>query len=213
LSSDLKRAVMDAYAKIAEDYDRFRKKPFKEVELFLLKSRNLVLDIGTGNGRNLLVCPDGFRKAVGLDLCRSMLDIARRNLSEHGLLGRTDLIVADAAYLPFVNDAFEACINTAVLHHVSNSEFEKAVNEAVRVLKNGGELLCSVWDRKEIENRASGKEGECYIVKWGDVKRFFTAYDIEDLRRVAKLHVISNVFKAHPNCYIWIRKHKKNDAV
>lgn len=198
---------MDTYTKIAEDYDRFRRKPFKEVELFLSKPRNLVLDIGTGNGRNLWGCSGSFKRAVGLDLCRDMLNLARKNLSEYGLLSKTDLIVADATHLPFMTGVFEACINTAVLHHVQTFEFVESVNEAVRVLKIDGEFLCSLWDRREIELRASEKEGECYMVKWGNVKRFFVVHDIEELLRVAKSHIVSNVFKAYPNCYIWIRKH------
>lgn len=207
MAVNLKRSIMDAYTKIAEDYDRFRRKPFKEVELFLSKPRTLILDIGTGNGRNLLIRGEVFKRAVGIDLCRSMLNLARKNLHEHGLWSKVSLVLADATSLPFRECVFDACVNTAVLHHVSSSELGKAINDAVRVLKIGGELLCSVWDKREIETRASEKEEGGYVVKWGNVRRIFIAYDVRDLIEISKSHTTSSVFKAYPNCYMWLKKH------
>ena len=55
---------------------------------------------------------------------------------------RTDFIVAEATALPFEDLSIDTVVMTQVLEHVF--EYEKALSEAVRVLKTDGVMLLSV---------------------------------------------------------------------
>ena len=46
---------------------------------------------------------------------------------------------ADATALPFPDDAFDAVLSWVMLHHTL--EWEKALAEAIRVLRPGGQLV------------------------------------------------------------------------
>lgn len=55
---------------------------------------------------------------------------------------KTDFVVADVTALPFENESMDTVVLTQVLEHVF--EYEKAMDEAVRVLKFRGVMLLSV---------------------------------------------------------------------
>ena len=66
-----------------------------------------------------------------------MVEAARDALSEFG--DRVDVRQADASQLPFPDESFDAVVSFIMLHHVI--AWEKAVAEAVRVLRAGGRLI------------------------------------------------------------------------
>jgi ubiquinone/menaquinone biosynthesis C-methylase UbiE len=98
-----------------------------------------VLEIGSGSGAMaaelLHRFPDVTLTATDFD--DSMVDVARDRLSEFG--DRVDVKQADATRLPFTDESFDAAVSFIMLHHVI--DWEKAVAEAVRVLRPGGRLL------------------------------------------------------------------------
>jgi ArsR family transcriptional regulator len=109
------------------------------------------LDIGTGTGRLLeLVAPEAER-AIGVDMSRDMLALARARLAERGLADRAAVRQADMYRLPFADAAFDAVALQMVLHYAEDPA--AAVAEAVRVLKPGGVLLIAdlvPHDRAEL---------------------------------------------------------------
>lgn len=98
-----------------------------------------VLEIGSGSGAMaaelLRRFPDARLTATDYD--DSMVDVARDRLREFG--DRVDVKQADAAQLPFPDESFDAVLSFIMLHHVI--DWEKALAEAVRVLRPGGRLL------------------------------------------------------------------------
>ena len=96
-----------------------------------------LLDVGCGHGTPALreVAPDS--PAVGLDLSREQLRIAR----ETDFAGA--LVQADAAALPFRADAFDAVTAFDSLIHVPLSDHRTVVEEFARVLRPGGGVLLS----------------------------------------------------------------------
>ena len=98
-----------------------------------------VLEIGAGSGAMaaevLAMYPD-VRLTV-TDVDDTMVDIASSRLSRFG--DRATARIADANALPFADRSFDAVLSWVMLHHTV--EWEKALAEAIRVLRPGGQLV------------------------------------------------------------------------
>jgi ubiquinone/menaquinone biosynthesis C-methylase UbiE len=97
-----------------------------------------VLEIGSGSGAMAAELLERFdARLTATDYDDSMVEVARDRLREFG--DRVDVKQADATQLPFPDESFEAVVSFIMLHHVI--DWEKALAEAVRVLRPGGHLL------------------------------------------------------------------------
>lgn len=97
-----------------------------------------LLDVGTGAGHVLQLLGDRAESAVGVDLSRDMLTVARANLFRAGLR-HCQVRHADMAALPFPAARFDAVTLHMVLHYAPRPA--AAIREAARVLRPGGRLL------------------------------------------------------------------------
>jgi ubiquinone/menaquinone biosynthesis C-methylase UbiE len=98
-----------------------------------------VLEIGAGSGAmaaELLALHPDVRLTV-TDVDDQMVEAASARLSQFG--DRATARYADATALPFPDSTFDAVLSWVMLHHTL--EWEKAVAEAVRVLRPGGQLV------------------------------------------------------------------------
>jgi ubiquinone/menaquinone biosynthesis C-methylase UbiE len=98
-----------------------------------------VLEIGSGSGAMAAELLRRFLDArlTATDYDDSMVEVARDRLRRFG--DRVDVQQADASHLPFPDESFDAVVSFIMLHHVI--DWEKALAEAVRVLRPGGRLL------------------------------------------------------------------------
>jgi ArsR family transcriptional regulator len=114
----------------------------EEVERFILdlvpQGARDVLDIGTGTGRMLELLAPRAGQAIGVDLSREMLTVARVNLERAGLRNWS-LRQGDMYQLPLAGASFDAVIIHQVLHYADRPG--EAVAEAARVLRPGGRLI------------------------------------------------------------------------
>lgn len=111
-----------------------------------------LLDIGTGTGRMLELFAGRAERAVGIDLSREMLAVARANLDKAGL--RNCLVrQGDMYQLPLPDQSFDAVIVHQVLHYAD--EPAEAIEEAARVLKPGGRLIVVDFAPHDLENLRS----------------------------------------------------------
>lgn len=105
-----------------------------------------VLEIGTGIGADFA----RFRKtgayAVGLDLSFGSLRLARRNAAIHRVA--SPLVQAEAEAIPFATGSFDMVYAWGVLHHTSGTA--RALSEAHRVLKPGGEVRAMLYHRASL---------------------------------------------------------------
>jgi len=125
----------------------------KEVEaalLGLLPSAGLhdLLDIGTGTGRMLEVFGSRVERALGLDLSREMLAVARVNL-ERARLRNCSIRQGDMYQLPLPGASFDAVVIHQVLHYAERPG--QVVAEAARVLRPGGTLVIVDFAPHELE--------------------------------------------------------------
>jgi len=97
------------------------------------------LEIGAGSGAMTAQLLAAFPRLrmVATDYDTDMVTTARRALAPFG--GRAVAERADAAALPFEDNRFSLVLSAAMLHHVV--AWEKALAEAVRVLRPGGRLV------------------------------------------------------------------------
>lgn len=175
--------VCDVYSKISEDFSRTRYKVWPNVERFIESQpkNTKFLEIGCGNGKNMLLRPDHF---TGCDICPEFVELCKKR----GL----NAVVSDATKLPFSDEEFDSAISIAVIHHLSTKERRQdAIREMLRVTKSGGKLLIEVWCLED-NNRAT--DGADTMVPWtvrgkGDVEdethnryyHFFEKDEIEGL--------------------------------
>lgn len=115
-----------------------------------LQGDEQILDMGCGRGAVLFMVasllPRG--QANGIDLWRTVdqsgnaLEATRRNAEREGVTERVALYTADMQHLPFSENHFDLVLSSLAIHNIpSAAGREKALTEAVRVLKPGGRLV------------------------------------------------------------------------
>lgn len=102
------------------------------LELARPKRGDLVVDVATGTGNTAFALAPFVRRVVGLDLTAEMLDEARRVAVKKSITN-VDLVIGDAAHLPFADETFDLYTVRAAPHHFHDVDGFMA--EAFRVLK------------------------------------------------------------------------------
>lgn len=97
-----------------------------------------VLEVGVGTGISLPQYKPETR-IVGTDISNSMLDVARKRVKQYNLSNVDDLLVMDAEAMDFGDDVFDVVVAQYVVSAVPNPE--KAMDEFLRVVKPGGEII------------------------------------------------------------------------
>jgi arsenite methyltransferase len=132
-----------------------------------LRGDEHVLDIGCGRGAVLLLAarrvPGGH--AVGADIWRrrdqagNSRAAAERNAILEGVSDRVELVHADARDLPFDPGSFDIVVSNLTIHNIAGDDGRRrALREAVRVLRPGGQLriVDFLADRYTEPLRAAG---------------------------------------------------------
>ncbi|MCK4547882.1 MAG: methyltransferase domain-containing protein [Candidatus Eisenbacteria sp.] len=97
-----------------------------------------VLDLCCGMGITTTVLAEHGARVSGMDISPRMIEIARRNLSVHGVDDRADVSAMSAEALEFEDETFDLLFGFVGLHHLQP---ELAGREAARVLKPGGKAV------------------------------------------------------------------------
>lgn len=109
---------------------------------------NRLVDLGTGAGRMLTLLGARAKSAVGLDLSRQMLNIARTRVAHAGL-GACELRHGDILGTGLPTGEADIVVVHQVLHYLS--EPGAAVGEASRLISPGGRLLIIDFAPHELE--------------------------------------------------------------
>jgi SAM-dependent methyltransferase len=145
-----------------------------------------VLEIACGTGlvtRRLRERLDPAVRLVASDLSKPMLDYARAKLSDYKSIEWRE---ADAAKLPFADVEFGAVVCSFGLMFVPDKS--AAFGEIRRVLKPGGILLFSVWDRIEENPAPAVNAAVVERLFPGDKEmQFTTPYEMHDEGFLRKL--------------------------
>jgi ubiquinone/menaquinone biosynthesis C-methylase UbiE len=115
-----------------------------------LRGDERILDLGCGRGAVLLMAAQHLTtgRAVGVDLWRTVdqsgnsAEATQRNAAAEGVADRVELHTGNMTALPFEDNGFDVVLSNFAIHNISGrAGREKAISEAVRVLRPGGRLL------------------------------------------------------------------------
>lgn len=155
------------YNYLAEDYNLKRQKPWKALQDFFhrientnLKTCDLCLDIGCGNGRNFPLLSSVSSKIVGIDNSIELLKLAKKNM----VLQMKDydkanlsiqLILCSINSIPVRPEAVDGGSLIAVIHHIKGRNNRKAIMRQIyQAIKDNGWIIVSVWRKYQKKYRA-----------------------------------------------------------
>lgn len=192
-------SVQQVYDKIATEFDKTRSPRLKakgkdvacasaqatrvvvwsNVRAFLdpLPVGSSVLDIGCGNGKNMLYRKDLHFK--GIDISEEQVKICKEKC--------LDVTQSCMEILPFSDNEFDNTICIASYHHLDNDTDRKAsLKEMYRCLKSGGKVLITVWamEQDSSSKRYFTKRDEQVAWKSNDGSihyRYYHIYNKGDL--------------------------------
>jgi ubiquinone/menaquinone biosynthesis C-methylase UbiE len=139
------------------------------------------LEIGAGSGAltaQLLTLYPKFRM-IATDYDAELVGTAEQILAGYGK--RASVQWADAAQLPFEDGRFDLVLSAAMLHHVI--EWDKALAEAVRVLRPGGRLIgYDLLDTLPIRLMQTGERDSTRLLRPGQLQAWLNRLDVTDLQ-------------------------------
>lgn len=184
--------VRNVYQGFTQHFNNTRAYKWSWVVDFLNKytEDNLILDLGCGNGRNMV---HNHLKFIGIDNCDKFIHICKRKGLEVYNYNITDIRLN--------SDLVDAIICNAVFHHLSTVEDRvEALKEMKRLVKPGGKILISVWSINQPANskRYFNNYGNSIEIweSYGTVfERFYYIFGIDEIKELFKyvgLNLISH---------------------
>ncbi len=193
------------YDEIAESWYRLRHWTRFKRELEELAGRwesGRLLNIGCAHGPDFLPFKDKF-ELWGLDSSQQMISLATKYAAKFKF--DAALVMGDAAMLPFKDGAFDCAVSVAVYHHIrDNAERRAAFAELRRVVRPGGEVFITVWNRWQMAFWNKGRET---MVPWktknGEVLRYYYLYTYPEIENQVESAGF-RVLKTYPEAaYKW----------
>lgn len=101
-----------------------------------------LLDIACGTGNAALLAAQAGAQAMGIDSAPRLVEVAAGRATALGLSTAT-FLVGDAQELPVADASFDAVVS--VFGIIFAADPERALSEAMRVLRPGGRALLTAW--------------------------------------------------------------------
>ena len=138
----------------------------KMLDMARVTPKDYVMDLGSGDGRNVIAAARRGARALGIEYDRQLLEVARKNAADAGLAGKALFVHGDM---------FEADISKATVLALFllpdnlrklKPKFEK-LRPGTRIVTNGFEI--DGWQPKEVGRIETDCGGWCtaylYVVK------------------------------------------------
>jgi 2-polyprenyl-3-methyl-5-hydroxy-6-metoxy-1,4-benzoquinol methylase len=103
-----------------------------------------VLEVGCGQGTDLLQFAKAGAEVHGIDLTEAAVQKARQMFDTYGLPAHLQSMNSEDMHA-FEDETFDVVYSFGVIHHTPNTE--KAVSEIWRVLKPGGKLYLMIYSK------------------------------------------------------------------
>ena len=193
-----KENVHDVYDIIANDFSRTRYSVWNSVKEFIesFTEKSEFLEIGCGNGKNMLVRPTYF---TGCDICEKFVNICKEK--------KLNVIKSCATQLPFKDNTFDVTISVAVIHHLSTHERRiQAIGEQIRVTKSGGKVFIEVWGFENNNRVIDGKQDSMVPWKYKDTtyNRYYHFFKKKELKDMLETFENISIEKIYWEKFNWI---------
>lgn len=106
-----------------------------------LKTGNKLLDVGCGSGLFSSLASDAGAEVTGIDASEKLIDEAKQRTNS------VDFLIGEMEELPFDHNTFDFVCGFNSFQYAAN--IKNALEEAGRVLKNGGKIVVMIWGNKE----------------------------------------------------------------
>ncbi len=203
---DAEKITIKSYNQTVEEYSKNVEglHPAKEAEKFLsyLGKKKLILDMGCGSGRDAKIFAEKCMDVIGVDFSEKMIAAAGERAE------KAQFYVMDIRKLGFEDNHFDGIWANAVFLHLPKKDVLKGLQEAYRVLKEGGIIYLSV---KEGQG-----EGLIADKRYRGAKKFWSFFrkeEIEDLANKASFHIVESyvdgkrsAYDTHPGVHLFCRK-------
>ena len=158
-----------------------------------LQADDELLDVGCGAGRLFVEHAGHVRYVAGLDASELQVEMARRNLAERIASGTAEIVLGDAADLPWEDGRFSAVTSIDAMKFVPDPP--RVLAEMHRVLRAGGRVAITMGDNsKALVGRTdqSGTRDAWGVWRWtdADAQRLVEEAGFTDVR-VSVLPVLS----------------------
>lgn len=173
------------------------------------KPGDVLLDVAGGTG------DIGFRflkanpktKVIFCDINENMLKCGKAKAYDHGILKGVDWVVGNAEAIPLPDNAVEFYTIAFGLRNVTH--IDKALEEACRVLKPGGQFFCLEFSHVQIDilqkiydqysfkvlpflGKLVANDADSYRYLAESIRKFPKAKDLEDKMRAAGFEHVSH---------------------
>ncbi|MFO8109520.1 MAG: class I SAM-dependent methyltransferase [Thermoplasmata archaeon] len=200
--------TVDTYDAVANQYRertlkegdrRFQERMLSDT-LEMLPSSPTILDLGCGDGRDTSFLDERDIHVTGLDLSKSMINLARQ------LFPDCKFVRGNMAKTPFADDTFDCVWSSASMIHFPKKDLSKVEKEIHRILKRNGLLVFSFKEGID-EGYESGTYGR---------KRYYSYYTLAELEEMLTFfHILT--FRRYPEeimgnrfVYCWLELKKTN---
>jgi len=175
-STDSTESVKDVYNSIATSFSKTRVKVWPCVSKFLDSVKGTGLEVGCGNGKNMLYRSD--LDIHGIDICPIFVKLCQ----ESGL----NVIEGTMTHLPYKDKTFDFVYCIAALHHLTTQDLRsKAIQEMIRVCKPEGFIFILVWALEQEPGSKHSFTTQDVLVPWKDSLttqyRFYHVYKEHEL--------------------------------
>jgi ubiquinone/menaquinone biosynthesis C-methylase UbiE len=166
------------------------------------------LDVGTGNGRNLIYLSENYKmRGLGFDISKTAIDQASDRAEDLPI----KFIVGNIKEpLPVADQSQTLVLDLMTSHFLNQSEREDYITEINRVLKPGGWFLWKTFFLDEdkhaerlIRDHFAGEKNSYIHPQIGVLEHVFTVAEIEEL--LAENFVIHKIIKS--------QKHRGEDGM
>jgi SAM-dependent methyltransferase len=159
---------------------RFMAKNFKKqtglYEYKTLRPAETVLDLGCGNGANVLFFNKFGYRAFGIDISQIAVDIGNSLLEQNGF--EKTLICQDMGGMSFSDNSFDIIVSHAALDHIFYRKFLDVLGNIRKILKKGGLLFVTLRSTEGFDyERMTASEAEPRTLITGDEKAMESPFE------------------------------------
>jgi len=191
---------------------RFMARNFKKQtglnEFEVIREAKRALDLGCGNGANVLFLKKMGYDAYGIDISKTAVELGNSLMLKNGFA--RNLICCDMEDLDFKNDYFDIIISHAALDHIRVSKFKRVLEKIKEKLADQGYIFITLRGREAFEyEKRSATEVEPYTLITGESKQLSSPFenpheknipqhffDIGEIRDLLKGFDVINIEKA-----------------